>query len=115
MTISSSPDDFKEISDLKDSTTELQKSLSLQKSKVPSWAKTNESQKVGSVDEIPALKKDLMNILNEQLFSMLHQYIIEENDIESSAQFVSIMEEDDPKTVEKMRKLVQLENMSAAK
>lgn len=115
VSITPSPEEFKEINDLKDSTTELQKSLSLQKSKVPAWAKPSDSQKVGSKDEIPALKKELMDILKEQLFEMLHQYIIDEKEVESSAQFVSLMEEEDPTTVEKMRRLVQLENMTAAK
>lgn len=115
VSINPSPDEFKEINDLKESTEELQKSLSIQKSNVPAWATPSDSQKEGSTDEIPALKKELLDILKEQLFDMLHQYIIDEKEVESSAQFVSLMEEEDPSTVEKMRKLVQLENMAAAK
>lgn len=114
ITVNSSPDELKDISDLQESTQELHKSLTLSipQDNLPLWAKPSEPVKMGSADEIPALRNELMSILNEQLFDMLHQYILEENEVESSAQFVSIMEEEDLDSVEKMRKLVHLENIA---
>ena len=116
VTVNSSPDEFKDLNDLKESINELQKSISLpmNSATIPAWVQQVD-QKVGSADEIPVLRKELRDLLKDQLFEMLHRYVIEENDIESSAQFVTIIEEEDPETVEKMRKLVQLENMNNSK
>lgn len=106
-----------EYEDLQDATDELHKSLSLRSGEIPLWARSLESDQVSQQADasnievrINEIRQEIEQKLGQQLMEMLMENLANEDEMPSAADFIDLINQDDPGCVEKARELLELEN-----